>query len=103
MHYILTLHSSYVNIRWGWIAYPVALAVLTLLFLIATAIKDLRDKDTMLWKSDILAAFFHPLTKDGREVLRQVRTPEEADELAEKIHVKCERTDLGYRLVNPKD
>ena len=59
----------YVHIRWGWIALPVTVVLLTAVFL-AAAIFGSRRSGLRLWKSSALAMLYHGL--DG-ETKRQCR------------------------------
>jgi hypothetical protein len=74
------------------------LLLLALVFLVATIFENSRD-GAMLWKSNSLANFYHPLTKDGRNTLQHGKTAAEAEEIAENMKVQWRRTEAGYRLV----
>lgn len=91
-------HVPFVNVRWAWITYPALLVFLALMFLVVTIIENARE-GAMLWKSNSLANFYHPLTKDGRDELQNGHNAEEAVEIAEKMKVKWARTEAGVRLV----
>jgi hypothetical protein len=88
----------HVSVRWPWIAFPVTLVLLALVFLVAAMIENARN-GAMLWKSNALAAFHHPLTKEGRIKLQTASTATQAEEIAKGMSVKWQRTDVGYRLV----
>jgi hypothetical protein len=85
-------------VRWAWIAFPATLVFLALIFLIAAMIENARN-GAMLWKSNALAAFYHPLTKEGRAKLQTASTASQAEEIAKGMSVKWQRTDVGYRLI----
>ena len=57
--------ESYVNVRWGWIALPVLVVMLTAFFLAAAIFRSSRSK-TKLWKSSALAMLFHGLDHETR-------------------------------------
>lgn len=58
-----------IRVRWGWIAYPVALVFLTLAFFVALLIEtSLKKSPPRIWKSSPLALLYHGLaTKDAPE------------------------------------
>jgi hypothetical protein len=99
---ILYQDIPFVNVRWGWIAFPTALVFLALLFLIITIWENMRS-DMMLWKSNSLANFYHPLTKEGRDTLQTGQSAAEAEEIAESMKVQWRKTNAGYRLVQPHE
>ena len=91
-------HIPYVSVRWGWIAFPAVLVFLSLIFLVSTIFQNSKE-DTMLWKANTLANFYHPLTKDGRDELQMGHNALEAEQIAEKMKVKWSRTAAGVRLI----
>jgi hypothetical protein len=104
-HRVLLPYSRffrYVNVRWNWIAFPAALILLALVFLVMTIFQNRRN-GAMLWKSNSLANFYHPLTKDGRNALQSGKTAEEAEQIAESMKVQWKQTDSGYRLVQQRE
>lgn len=54
----------------------------------------------MLWKTNALAPFHHPLTKEGRVRLQTASSPAQVEEVAKELSVKWERTEAGYRMVD---
>lgn len=88
-----------VNVVWWWLFLPVAMLLLSLAFLIAT-IATSRKQGVMLWKTSPLASFYHPLTQEGREKLQNAQGLKELEALAEKVQVKGEMTEKGYRLTH---
>jgi hypothetical protein len=57
---------TYVHIRWGWIALPAVVVLMTGAFL-ASAMLRSRTTRTKLWKSSALAMLFHGLDGDTRK------------------------------------
>ena len=57
--------ETYVHVRWGWIALPVLVVLLTGIFLAAAVLKS-RQSRTKLWKSSALAMLFHGLDEETR-------------------------------------
>ncbi|ETI20607.1 hypothetical protein G647_08645 [Cladophialophora carrionii CBS 160.54] len=52
-----TQDSTYIHVRWAWLALPLALQALALLLLGMTMISSFRSR-TPIWKSSLLAALF---------------------------------------------
>jgi hypothetical protein len=50
--------ETIVHVRWIWFIYPIAVIVLTLLFLVATIVQS-STQHIKVWKSSILAVLFH--------------------------------------------
>lgn len=112
---ILNQHVPFVNVRWAWITFPATLVsrahketpprarsnkhqvLLALVFLLVTMVQNAKE-GAMLWKSNSLANFYHPLTKDGRNELQNGDNADEAVEFAEKMKVKWARTEAGVTL-----
>ena len=59
--------STYVHIRWGWIALPAIVVLMTGAFLAAAMLRS-RTTRTKLWKSSALAMLFHGLDVDTRKM-----------------------------------
>jgi hypothetical protein len=60
----------HVEIRWAWMTLPVALLLISLVFLLATMVKSTREeKDVGIWKTSALAILFNGL---GEDVQRSV-------------------------------
>ncbi|EXJ55737.1 hypothetical protein A1O7_08667 [Cladophialophora yegresii CBS 114405] len=96
---ITTQDMPHVNVRWGWIALPAAILLLSALLLVCTMIESKRQGATMLWKSNALAHFYHPLTKEGRNKLRDAHSAKHAEKIAQDMRVKWQVTDEGGRFV----
>lgn len=92
----------HVQVRWAWLAFPATLLGLALILLVATMVTNARQK-TLLWKGSSLAAFSHPLTSDARTQVSDVASPRDVLKIAQKLDVKWEKTDRGFRLVRPHD
>jgi len=57
--------ETYVHVRWRWIALPIVLVGLSIVFLVATILKN-ENKRALAWKSSSLALLFHGLEGVGR-------------------------------------
>jgi hypothetical protein len=95
---VSTNHTTYVNVNWLWLALPGVLLGLTLIFLASTMWLNMQQ-GVPLWKGSTLAAFHHPLTKDGRQKLAQAESPRHLEKVAERMGVRWESTKNGRRLV----
>ncbi|KAE9980911.1 hypothetical protein BLS_008101 [Venturia inaequalis] len=89
----------HVNVRWAWISFPIILLALALIFLIASMIENARN-GAILWKTNALAPFHHPLTKEGRERLQNASSPAQVEQIAKELSVKWQKTEAGYRMVD---
>lgn len=59
-----TRFESSFHVRWGWLAYPVAIVLVTLIFLVVTIVKS---RYAMPWKSSVTALLLHGLSHEDRE------------------------------------
>jgi hypothetical protein len=96
---ITTQDMPHVNVHWGWITLPAAILLLSAILLVCTMVTSKREGATMLWKSDPLAHFYHPLTKEGRNRLRDAQSAKHAEKIAQDMTVKWEMTHEGGRFV----
>lgn len=62
------------HVRWGWLAYPISLVILSLIFLIGTIIKT-RNQE--VWKTSILPMIFHAFGGVDHEKFVKLDTVEE--------------------------
>lgn len=89
--------ETYIHVKWSWLGLPVGLVGLSIIFLVATMVKN-EGKRAMTWKSSSLALLFHGLEGVGRgagEGLGQMQ------ELARKTRVVLTRGDDGeWKLIN---
>jgi hypothetical protein len=89
----------HVNVRWGWLAFPAVLVLLSAAFLAATVLETKREGATMLWKTNSLAHFYHPLPEHGADKLRDAYSAKHAEKIARDMRVKWEETEHGGRFV----
>jgi hypothetical protein len=88
----------YVVVAWGWITLPASLLVIAFILLITTILST-KNNGTKLWKASSLAAFYHPLTQQGRGKIGGAKDKVHLDKISEDIHVKWAQTGKGWRLV----
>jgi hypothetical protein len=87
-----------INVVWWWLFLPATLLLLSLTFLIMTVLAS-RKRGALLWKTSALASFYHPLSQDGREKLKNAGGLKALEKIADEVEVKSELTEKGYRLV----
>jgi hypothetical protein len=96
--------ETYVVVRWGWMALPLALVGASALLLLATMSRASRDL-LPVWKFSALPAFFHGLEEEGHgaegPLLRGVRmsTLTDMEDFSEQLEVRFVRNDGGWKMV----
>jgi hypothetical protein len=88
----------YIHVRWPWLILPITLVGLTILFLILTVIETARSK-MEVWKSSPVPLLFHGLENTEATRLQLTAQLVEMEIMAEKIPVRLEKTDTGWKLV----
>jgi hypothetical protein len=101
-----------VHVRWAWIILPVLLALLSIVFLVATMIRAAR-KHLPVWKTSSLPALFHGIENPGSfDRLYDALSPEhnapgkicDIDRIADSIEVKLIYNDIvGWKLALVKE
>ena len=77
------VEKTFIVIRWGYLAYPIALVLLTLVVLVAVILETKRQK-AIAWKSSTLALLFHNL--DGWDISNQsIRNVQELEKVAQRM------------------
>lgn len=87
--------QSYVQVRWPWMALPIALVVLSLVFLVVTVVHTRRQ---YIWKSSPLALLFSDLRVDGSKDFRRDPTLKGMESTSRKMDVWLESSADGPRL-----
>ncbi|KAF2248015.1 hypothetical protein BU26DRAFT_428431 [Trematosphaeria pertusa] len=55
----------YVKVQWAWLAFPLALLLLSAIFLVATMVKSARDRGEVgVWKTSAMPTLIYSLPKD---------------------------------------
>ncbi|KAF2707837.1 hypothetical protein K504DRAFT_470184 [Pleomassaria siparia CBS 279.74] len=90
--------ETYVEVRWEWLALPLAVLLLSLVFLASTVMKSSREKDRVgVWKTSALATLLYGLPDDMQKKITSstaVGTPRaKAKELKIKMLPK-----FGWRI-----
>lgn len=87
-----------VGVKWQWLALPVGLLVLTIVFLVLTIIRT-RSNQARVWKSSIFAVLFSGLDQGTRKSDQPVISLEEMKAAADRATVRLEDTEEGFCLV----
>lgn len=66
--------DTYYHVRWGWLAYPIAIVFAALIFLLVTIIKS---RGTRPWKSSVTALLFHGLVDEDTKQFKKLDDPVE--------------------------
>jgi len=94
-------NDTCLEVRWGWLALPAILVLLTIIFFTAMVIEARPTGErAQIWKSSPLAFIFHGLEDPNR--LHENRSLEEVSEMertARGITVRLANTDRGVNLV----
>lgn len=90
-----TYQAQEFEVRWGWLAYPTCLVVLSLIFFVGTIILTRNEE---IWKSSILATMFHGFNDADRRRLGSLNTAEEMDEIIRNQKVMFKDDGTGNML-----
>jgi hypothetical protein len=65
------LAETYVAVYWAWLAFPIAMLGMSIVFLVATIVKTSQseNKDIGMWKTSAMPALFYSLPQDARDKL----------------------------------
>ncbi|KAF2130501.1 hypothetical protein P153DRAFT_366083 [Dothidotthia symphoricarpi CBS 119687] len=88
--------EKFVSIQWGWLAFPLALLILSLVFLVATIIKTSKDNTTGFWKTSAMPALIYSLPKETQTKIDPSSTWKSAQE-GKKIRIKL-LPNMGWRV-----
>lgn len=93
------MNQTCVRVRWGWIALPGGLLLLTTMFLVLTVLKT-RSSNGRAWKSSIFAVLFSGIDQETRQAAGPVVTLKGMEAAADRATVRLEDTNEGCRLVS---
>ncbi|KAI9729834.1 MAG: hypothetical protein M1834_006582 [Cirrosporium novae-zelandiae] len=88
-----------INVRWWYIALPVVLVILTVLFLVAMLAEARNHNRGDDWKSSTLALIFHGLDSETRHQFGELERTEEMTRAAQQMRVQLQKTDHGWAFV----
>ena len=81
------VQQSIIRVQWPWIALPVAMLILVLLFLVIAAMRT-RLAGLEPWKESSLAVLFHGLRQDNKEIFTGLSHQDEMYERARRLEVR---------------
>ena len=87
----------YVHVQWGWLAFPLALTVLSLAFLIATIKKTADNTTTGVWKTSAMPTLIYGLPKETQDQLNPSVKGARPHRDARSIRVKLSPK-MGWRV-----
>lgn len=89
-----------IQVRWGYITFPIALVLLTMVFLVAVIVETARQHEADAWKSSALALLFHGLDPETRELHGggggKMASVKEMGRAAKGMRVRLRRGDAGW-------
>ncbi|MCJ1467733.1 hypothetical protein MMC07_006358 [Pseudocyphellaria aurata] len=86
-----------INVRWVWLALPLSLIALTIVFLLVTILTT-RSWD-MTWKSSPLALLFHGMDTTSQERYGEMMDLPAMEDAAQKIQAKLAFSETGLKFV----
>jgi hypothetical protein len=66
--------ETYINVHWEWLAFPFALLLLSLIFLISTIVKTSKDVGVGVWKTSAMPTLVYGLPQDVQKEIMSSRT-----------------------------
>jgi hypothetical protein len=87
----------YVLVRWEWLAFPFALLVLSLCFLISTMIKTYEDTTAGIWKTSAMPTLMYGLPEETRGRFADPTTWNSSHGDSRKVRIKL-MPNLGWRV-----
>ncbi|KAL4997551.1 hypothetical protein BDV10DRAFT_201811 [Aspergillus recurvatus] len=80
--------QTQLHTHWAWITLPAILIILTIVFLVITALQS-KNRDLEVWKSSTLPLLCSGLGLDFQRELRVVGDPTQVEAEAKKLYVRC--------------
>ncbi|KAE8836661.1 hypothetical protein HRS9139_04759 [Pyrenophora teres f. teres] len=88
--------NKFIHINWGWLAFPLVLLILSLVFLVATIIRTSRDTETGLFKSSALPTLIYGLPKETQGQFTSSSTWNSTEE-TKKVRIRL-NPKTGWRV-----
>lgn len=76
------------EVQWAWLAFPIAIVSISLIFLVSTII---INRDDEIWKSSILAMMFHSFEDEDRKGLGDMNSAKAMKDSTRNQKVQLER------------
>lgn len=89
--------QTYVHVRWGWLAFPVTILLLSLSFLVATAYES-TGRRIRAWKSNVLPTLLHGFEDESRNGMGFADSMEDMRYIAKNVRVELDVGKEGWRL-----
>jgi hypothetical protein len=86
--------ENYVKIKWEWLSFPIALLILSLVFLVSTIIRTSRDGEIAVWKTSAMPTLISSLPQDVQKELLPSRIDKS---VSRKVRIKL-LPDQGWRV-----
>jgi hypothetical protein len=87
----------YVRVRWAWLAFPLVLLVLTVVFLGATIWKTSNNQSAGVWKTSAMPSLIYGLPEETQTQLSSSSAWDSADGGGKKVRVKL-LPNVGWRV-----
>ena len=93
--------TKFVHINWGWLAFPLVLLILSLVFLVATIVKTSRETEIGLFKSSALPTLIYSLPKEAQGKFNDSSTWSSTKE-TKKVRIRLQPK-TGWRVSGQED
>lgn len=88
----------YIRVRWAWLAFPIALLLLSLAFLVATIWKTADTGAGGIWKTSAMPTLIYGLPKEAQDKLNSSQTWSSTDRgRSKKVRIRL-LPNLGWRV-----
>ena len=89
----MQLMQSHYDVEWGWLAYPIIVVLIAIIFLLATMV---RSRHTDPWKASVLALILHGLDDEARNDWHELDDAREMRNVRQTWLVSLDRRDGTY-------
>jgi hypothetical protein len=89
--------EPYILIQWEWLSFPLALLVLSLVFLVATIIRTSGDNATGIWKTSTMPTLIYSLPKETQSQFASPSTWGSGKGAPRKTRIKL-LPNMGWRM-----
>jgi hypothetical protein len=88
--------QTFISVRWKWLAFPLLLLVLSLVFLVSTMIKTSKDVETGMWKTSAMPTLIYSLPKETQSRFTKSSTWSSTKE-TKKVRIRL-LPNMGWRV-----
>jgi hypothetical protein len=89
--------EPYISIQWEWLSFPLALLVLSLVFLVSTIIRTSGDSETGIWKTSTMPTLIYSLPKETQSQFASPLTWGSGKGAPRKTRIKL-LPNMGWRI-----